>query len=100
MEEIKDLRGNVLQVGDEIVVAERTYSKTPYLITGKIISIKPIYNKDGSWSSTEIHYEPTATSDVYLKQLEAENFNHNLYKNSIKIFSIGKKSYVSILKIS
>ena len=100
MEEIKDLQGNVLQVGDEIVVAERTYSKTPYLITGKITQIIPKFNTDGSWSFTEIHYEPTATSDVYLKQLEAENFNHNLYKNSIKIFSIGKKIYVSILKIS
>lgn len=98
--EVKDLLGNVLKVGDKIVVAERTYSKTPYLITGKITQIIPKFNTDGSWSFTEIHYEPTATSDVYLKQLEAENFNHNLYKNGIKIFTIGKKNYINILKIS
>ena len=99
MEEIKDLQGNVLQVGDEIVVAERTYSKTPYLITGKIISIKPIYNKDGSWNSTDIRYQPHVSSDVYLSQLEDEDYNHCRY-NLPKVFTIGKKNYVSILKIS
>ena len=99
MEEIKDLQGNVLQVGDEIVVAERTYSKTPYLITGKITRIKHTYNKDGSWSSTDIYYQPISTSDVYLGQLESEGFNHCRYKGE-NSFNIGKKSYVSILKIS
>ena len=98
--EVRDLLGNVLQVGDTIVVAERTYSKTPYLITGKITKIVPKFNTDGSWSFTEIHYEPTATSDVYLKQLEAEGYSHNIYKNGTKIFNIGKKNYMNIMKVS
>lgn len=98
--EVRDLLGNILQVGDTIVVAEKTYSKTPFLIIGKIILIEPYFNKNGDWISTDIHYAPSVTSDVYLKQLEAENFNHNLYKNSIKIFTISKKNYMNIMKIS
>ena len=36
----KDFMGNPLLVGDTVVVADRTYSKTPYMIIGIIKKIK------------------------------------------------------------
>lgn len=100
MEETRDLLGNTLQVGDTIVVAEKTYSKTPFLIIGKIILIEPYFNKNGDWVSTDIRYAPSATSDVYLKQLRQEGYNHNLYKGSIKTFTLSRRNYMNIMKIS
>ena len=100
MEETRDLLSNILQVGDTIVVTEKTYSKTPFLIIGKIISIEPYFNKNGDWISTDIHYAPSVTSDVYLKQLQQEGYNHNRYKGSIKTFTLSKRNYINIMKIS
>ena len=74
--------------------------KTPFLIVGKIISIEPYFNKNGDWISTDIRYAPSVTSDVYLKQLQQEGYNHNRYKGSIKTFTLSKRNYINIMKIS
>lgn len=106
MKEVKDFLGNPLTVGDRIVVTDKTYSKTPYLITGKITDIKFITTANGkSWRETVIYFTPENTSDAYLKELEDKEYDHNTYRSpngnlGRMTFTIGKRNYINILKIS
>lgn len=104
--EVKDFLGNPLTIGDRIVVTDRTYSKTPYLITGRIVDIKFITTTNGkNWRETVIYLTPENTSDACLKELEDKGYNHNTYRSPSgncgrMTFTIGKRNYINILKIS
>lgn len=106
MKEVKDFLGNPLTIGDRIVVTDKTYSKTPYLITGRIADIKFITTANGkSWRETVIYFTPENTSDACLKELEDKEYDHNTYRSPSgncgrMTFTIGKRNYINILKIS
>lgn len=106
--ETKDLEGNILKVGDKVVFADQTYSRTPILMVGNIVKFEHTYNKDDSWRDTLVYvristYSETATVET----LEKEGYDHiksaniqNVKQGWVTTFLISKKTYVSILKIS
>ena len=105
--ETKDLEGNILKVGDKVVFADQTYSRTPVLMVGNIVKFEHSYNKDNSWRDTLVYvristYSETATVET----LEKEDYDHlksaNLRRRDewVTTYLINKKTYVSILKVN
>ena len=111
-QEVRDLQGNVLNVGDKVVYTDSTYSKTPLLNIGTITEIKHFFNKNGTWKETLIRVKLEVTSDhAFVKTLQEENYKHRFWNDWKKTFYdngaefydsywLNPKKYVSILKIS
>lgn len=109
--EIRDLKGNILNVGDTVVYTDATYSKTPLLNIGVITEIKHLFNKNGSWKESVLRIRIETTSDhAFVKTLQEENYKHRFWNDWKKEFydygielydsySINPKKYVSIIKI-
>ena len=103
-EELTDFIGNPINIGDNIVLALSTYSRTPYLVTGVVKKIDTIKAKNGSIKSFRLYYFPIGSScDTYY-------FSSGYYKEDIEnldpddeenwtSFDISKNSFLNILKI-
>jgi hypothetical protein len=97
--EIKDFMGNILEIGDKIVVTDKTYSKTPLLKVGIITEIKHEKTQSGQWKETVIYFKVLGISDKYFCQLEYDNYKQDIDDEEEGVFYINKNKYVSILKI-
>ncbi len=110
-QEVRDLQGNILNVGDKVVYTDSTYSKTPLLTIGIITEIKHTFNKNGTWKETILRIRLEVTSDhAFVKTLQEENYKHRFWNDYRRKFydygseffdsySINPKKYVSIIKI-
>lgn len=97
----KDFMGNELKVGDYIVVSDKTYSKTPYMIYGRITNIEYEYTKSGDWSCTNIDFKFIGESDEYPDVLEKNNFKTEKIRSwKSSRYTISKKGYCNILKVN
>jgi hypothetical protein len=62
----KDFMGNPLFVGDTVVIADRTYSKTPYMIIGVIKKIDIEKTQKGNLKSFRVYlWEYGSSEDTY-----------------------------------
>ena len=107
--QVKDFVGNELHVGDTVAVAERTYSKTPYMVVGVIKKIETKTNKKGELSSFTLYLFESASSD------ETYGFESGLYadkygtewsadadpadEDSWDCYTFNSKSFINVLKI-
>lgn len=97
--EVRDFMGNILKEGDKIVVTDRTYSKTPLLKVGIITEINHRKSSGGGWKETAIHFKVLGISDIYLCQLEEDNYKQDIDDDEEGVFYINRSKYVSILKV-
>ena len=105
--ETKDLEGNILKVGDKVVFADQTYSRTPTLMVGNIVKFEHTYNKDDSWKDTKVYVRITTYSETAtVETLVLEDYDHlksaNLRRRDewVTTYLINRRTYVSILKVS
>ncbi len=103
----KDFMGNPLLVGDTVVVADRTYSKTPFMVTGVIKKIEIEKTQKGDLKSFRVYlWEYGSSEDTY-------KFSSGSYDKKWEDFKdedpndedcwndyyFNSKSFISILKI-
>lgn len=100
MEEIilKDFRGQELHIGDNVVIAEKTLSKTPYLIYGTITDISIEYFKNGGFNRFKITYTEKAQSDENYFCMRTYG-NNRIKEPSEKRFYLSDASFVNIMKV-
>ena len=97
---VKDFMGRLLNDGDNVVISDCTYSKTPYLVYGKIRKIcDPVFFNNGSLNYIRIEIEVLGESDVYREALENTNYN-NPGEGMETTFLYNNRSFVSILKVN
>lgn len=97
---VKDFMGRLLSDGDNVVISDCTYSKTPYLVYGKIRKIgDPVYFNNGSFNYVRIDIEIFGESDIYREALENTNYD-NPAKGMETVFIYSNRSFVSILKVN
>ena len=103
-EKLTDFIGNPINIGDNIVLALSTYSRTPYLVTGVVKNIRTRKTKEGTVKSYAIYFFPIASSrDTYYYSLgydqgRVENMDPDNEENWESI-DISKNSFLNILKI-
>jgi hypothetical protein len=97
---IKDFMGNELKIGDNVVISDRTYSKTDYLIYGKITKIDICFYKNGKFNDALITIKEYGNSQHYLEELEMNNYKHGpRWVFEEREFDYNNKSFVNILKV-
>ena len=98
---IKDFMGNELKIGDNVVISDRTYSKTDYLIYGKITKISNVcFYKNGKFNSALITIKEYGNSKHYIEELEMYNYKHDpQWGFGERGFNYSNKAYVNILKV-
>lgn len=98
---IKDFMGNELKIGDNVVISDRTYSKTDYLIYGKITNISNVhFYKNGKFNSALIIIKEYGNSQHYLEELETHNYKHDpRWGFGERDFNYNNKSFINILKV-
>lgn len=95
---VKDFMGNELKVGDKVVTAGATMSKTPYLIYGVITEIKdPIYFKNGNLDHVSIKIDVIGKSDDYRSCFENNNYQQTQGRKTG--FNYSDKCYINIMKV-
>ena len=106
---VKDFVGNELHIGDTVVVADRTYSKTPYMTVGVIKKIETKANKKGELASFTLSLYMSASSD------ETYGFESGLHKDKYgtdwvaeedpdnedywEDYSFSSKSFLNVIKL-
>lgn len=101
MEEIiiKDFIGNEINVGDNVVISDSTYSKTPYLVLGTVTEIaEPRLFKNGNIDYVPIYINVIGRSCHYRSTLEMNNYEHQ--SGTKTGFRYSDKCYINILKVS
>ena len=103
----KDFMGNPLLIGDTVVVADRTYSKTPFIRVGVIKKIDIEKSKKGDLKSFRVYlWEYSSSEDTY-------KFSNGSYDKKWEDFKdedpddeenwndyyFNSKTFISILKI-
>lgn len=110
----KDFMGNLLSVGDMVVISERTYSKTPYMVYGEVKKIDvETKKKDGLLKSFTVYIFPMGQSDGtdgfvsgnYMDDYDSvedmyEDFGHPDDEDSWESYSFNAKSFINILKVN
>jgi hypothetical protein len=96
---IKDFMGNEINVGDNVVISDSTYSKTPYLVLGTVTEIgDPKLFKNGNLDYVIIFIDVIGRSCHYRSTLEMNNYEHQ--SGAKTRFRYSDKCYINILKIS
>ena len=102
---VKDFLGNELHLGDTVAVADKTYSKTPYITVGIIRKIETNVNKKGELSgftlvlhiigsSVETYgFKSGLCSDVFG---EDDPDDEEYWEN----YTFTSKSFLNVVKIS
>ena len=106
---VKDFVGNELHIGDTVVLADRTYSKTPYMAVGVIKKIETKANKKGELASFTLYLYLSASSD------ETYGFDSGLYSDKYgtewtadedpdnedywEEYSFSSKSFLNVIKL-
>lgn len=100
---IKDFMGNELKIGDNVVISNRTYSKTDYLIYGKIINISNArFFNNGKFNDALITIKEFGNSQHYLEELEMHDYKHDTswsFGSGERGFNYSSKGYINILKV-
>jgi hypothetical protein len=109
----RDFMGNPILVGDTVVVCERTYSKTPYMVYGQVKKVETTTNKKGdAIKSFTVHIYPTGESDgttgfktgAFLDDYDSieemyEVWGHPDEEESWDAYTFNSKSFINIIKV-
>ena len=103
----KDFMGNPLFVGDTVVIADRTYSKTPFMVIGVIKKIEIEKTQKGDLKSFCVYlYEYGSSEDTYKFSSGAYEKTWYGFKDEDPDdediwtdYDFNSKSFISILKV-